>query len=311
MSAGGLTMREVCAQTGIEAPTLRMWEQRHGFPNPDRLPSGHRRYSRRDVELISQVVHDREAGLELRAAIERAKSSPAADPAGADDSIFAGLRRRRPYLQPYLLPKSTLLAVSHAIEDECGAGAEKAMLFASFQRERFYRGAEARWRDLAGPARFALVLADFERLAEPPGAPVEVPIDRSDPIGREWSVICDAPTLTACLSGWERPGQDDVDDSARHFEMFWSVDPALVREASVVACSIAARSAPEVCERIRPALDAPVDDRGGDRAKLTSLTNRMVAYVGGSGGAQPERRSGEHRTPSSTRLPAPHSSAVE
>ena len=296
MSDSELTMREVSAQTGVEAPTLRMWEQRHGFPNPDRLPSGHRRYSPRDVELISQVVRDREGGLELRAAIERAKRSPAAGPGeGPDDSIFAGLRRRRPELQPYLLPKRTLLAVSHAIEDECGARAEKAILFASFQRERFYRGAEARWRDLSGPARSAVVLADFARLAEPPGAPVEVPIERSDPIGREWSVICDAPALTACLSAWERPGQDDVEDSAREFEMFWSVDPELVREASLVACAIAARAAPAVCEPIRPLLAEPVGRRGGGRETLTSLTNRMIAYVSG-------RRA--------TRPPAPHSSAA-
>jgi DICT domain-containing protein len=287
-------MREVCAQTGLEAATRRMWEQRHGFPEPARLPSGHRRYSPRDVELITQVVRDREAGLELRAAIDRAKHAPAQGPGDAPaDSIFAGLRRRRPHLQPYLLPKSTLLAVSHAIEDECGAGAERAMLFASFQRERFYRAAEARWRDLAGPARSAIVMADFERLAEPPGAPVEVPIDRSDPIGREWSLICDAPAFAACLSGWERPGQEDVEDSARVFEMFWSVEPELVREASLVACAIAERGAPAACDPIRPALAEPVSDRGGDRAKLTSLTNRMIAYLGGV----------------STRLPAPRSSA--
>jgi DICT domain-containing protein len=170
------------------------------------------------------------------------------------------------------------------------------MLFASFQRERFYRSAEARWRDLAGPARFAVVLADFGEPREPPGAPVEVPIERSDPIGREWSVICDAPSLTACLSGWERPGQTDVEDSERDFEMFWSVDPVLVREASTVACSIIERSAPGVAERVRPALEEPVHDAGGHRATLTSLTNRMVAYVSGLP-AKP--------------LPAPHSSAGE
>lgn len=277
-------MREVSAQTGVEAPTLRMWEQRHGFPSPHRLPSGHRRYSDRDVELIRQVVQDRASGLELKAAIEKAKMAFAAAESSDDGSIFAGLRRRRPELTPYLLPKRTLLAVSHAIEDECGAGAEQAMLFASFQRERFYRGAEARWRDLAGPARFAVVLADFPELREPPGAPVEVPIDRLDPIGREWSVICDAPSFTACLSGWERPGQEDVVDSERDFEMFWSVDPVLVREASTVACSIVERSAPSVGKRVRPVVEEAVHGEGGQRATLTSLTNRMVAYVSRTAG---------------------------
>jgi len=280
VTTAGLTMREVSAQTGVEAATLRMWEQRHGFPTPHRLPSGHRRYSARDVELIRRVVSDRAGGLELKAAIENAKlASSVAPKAAGDDSIFAGLRQRRPELTPYLLPKRTLIAVSHAIEDECGAGAEKAMLFASFQRERFYRSAEARWRDLAGPARFAVVLADFSELRDSSGAPVEVPIERSDPIGREWSVICDAPSLTACLSGWERPGQEDVRDMDRAFETLWSVDPVLVREASAVACAIIERSAPAVAERLHPALEEPAHGEGGHRTALTSLTNRMIAYV--------------------------------
>ena len=293
MSEPGLTMREVVTRTGIEAATLRMWEQRHGFPVPQRLPSGHRRYSERDVTLIAQVVQDRESGLELRAALERAKAG-ATSASVDDDSIFAGLRRRRPELQPYLLPKRALLRISHAIEDECSAGAESPVLFASFQRERHYRQAEARWRDMAGPARRAVVLADVDEVREPEGAPVEVPIDRSDPIGREWSLICDAPTFTACLSGWERPGQDSVRDLDRKFEMFWSVDPSLVREAAGVASSIVDDSSPRVGQRLREALPDGGQGPGVDAAVLTRLTNRMVAYVS-MGDVKP--------------LPAPHSSA--
>jgi DICT domain-containing protein len=38
--------------------------------------------------------------------------------------------------------------MSHAIEDECCARAERTCLLASFQRERHDRDAESRWRDL-------------------------------------------------------------------------------------------------------------------------------------------------------------------
>ncbi len=204
MTSPGLTIREVVQRTGVEAPTLRMWEQRHGFPEPERLPSGHRRYSARDVELIQRVIRDREAGMELRAAIEGVRG--AAGKAGGDDeSIYAGLRKRRPELTPYLMPKQTLVGLSHAIEDECGANAQRAMLFASFQRERFYRQAEARWRDLAATAECAVVMADFPALRRRKGAPSEVPIDRADPIGREWSVICDAPGFAAMSVGLGAP----------------------------------------------------------------------------------------------------------
>ncbi len=289
MSTAGLTIREVVARTGVEAATLRMWEVRHGFPNPDRLPSGHRRYSERDVAQIAEVVREREAGLELHAAIARARG-PRREPAAAEDSIHACLRRRRPGLSPHLLPKRVLISISHAIEDEGGASAQRAMLFGSFQRECFYRLAEPRWRDLASSARCAIVLADFESLSEPPGAPAEVPIDRSDPLGREWSVIWDAPQFAAMLSAWECPGQDDVPDAERTFEAIWSIEPGLVREAARVACSIASRSAPHVTERVSGALAEDIlPSTGSDTSTLANLTNRIVAYVGGSGGTATSR----------------------
>jgi DICT domain-containing protein len=281
----GLTIRDVTRRTGVEAATLRIWEQRHGFPEPQRLPSGHRRYSHLDVELIRQVTRDRESGLELKAAIENVKRAARGDrPVIEDDSIFSGLRKRRPDLQSYLLTKSTLISVSHAIEDECSAVSRKAMLFGSFQRERFYRSAEPRWRDLAASAECAFVLADFDQLEEPgAGRPVEVPIDKSEPVGREWSLVYDAPAFGAVLSGWERPGQDGVPDMERRFEALWSVEPELVRDASTVAYGIVERVAPDVVEGIEDLLARPVEPQQPSLTQLTALTNRMVAYVGGAG----------------------------
>lgn len=180
-----------------------MWEQRHGFPEPQRLPSGHRRYSELDVALIRQVCADRDAGMSLAAAIVRARS--ARDE--AHSSIFSAMRRMRPDLEPYTLPKRTLVALSHAIEDECLARAERPVLFASFQRERFYRDSEQRWRTLARDTDAAVVFADFDEARRPPGAPIELPIDRTDPVGREWSLVCDAREYCACLSGWEPPAR--------------------------------------------------------------------------------------------------------
>ena len=36
----GLAIKEVAERTGIAAGTIRMWEQRYGFPEPARTPSG-------------------------------------------------------------------------------------------------------------------------------------------------------------------------------------------------------------------------------------------------------------------------------
>lgn len=285
-----LTIREVARQTGVPEGTLRMWESRYGFPVPERLPSGHRRYSADDVQRVRQVSRDREAGMSMPAAIDRARQI-ASEP---EPSIFAGVRRRRPDLQPYLLAKRTLIGLSHAIEDECAARAERPVLFGSFQRERFYRNAEPRWRELSRTAYAAVVFADFPEPRVPGDhAPVELPIDREDPLGREWSLICDAPQYAAFLAAWERPGQDDVPDLERRFETVWSVEPQLVREAARIGAGFV--------ERVRPDLLAPIVDRlrdtpppSGEELRLVgALTNRMVAYVG----------QGEL-----SRLPEPHSS---
>ena len=271
-----------------------MWETRYGFPDPERLPSGHRRYSEDDIVRVRQVARDRDAGLSMKAAIDRARDL-ASEP---EASIFAGVRRRRPDLQPYLLPKRTLIGLSHAIEDECAARAERPVLFASFQRMRFWEHAQPRWRELARTAHATIVFADFAEpnVPDDPGEAVELPIDRSDPLGREWSLVCDAPQYAACLSAWEPPGQGGVRDRDRELETIWSVEPAVVREAARISKGIAARSAPDLVAPIEHRLDASPPPSGEEFRLVSALTNRMVAYVGRG---------------DVSGLPAPHASAED
>ncbi len=269
-------MREVVARTGVNAATLRMWEQRYGFPEPRRLESGHRRYSDDDVELVRRVARDKAAGVSIPAAIERAKAALTE----VEPSIYAGVRRRRPDLVPYVLPKRTLIALSHAIEDECCARAERPVLFGSFQRPRFYRHAEARWRELTRTAHAAIVFAEFDERRDPDGGPHEVPVEHEHPLCREWGLVCDAPDYAAFLAAWERPGQDRVPDAERRFETIWSVEPELVREASRVASGIAEQVAPDLIPPIRERLSDTPPPSAEELRLVGALTNRMVAYVG-------------------------------
>ncbi|GAC1525155.1 MAG: hypothetical protein NVS2B6_12260 [Thermoleophilaceae bacterium] len=288
-----LTIREVADRTGVSAATLRVWETRFGFPEPRRLPSGHRRFSEADVERVLQVARDRDSGLSIRVAIDRALRATAVP----EESVYAALRRHRPDLQPYLLSKETLIALSHAIEDECCARAERPILFGSFQRVAFYRNAQPRWRELARTARSCFVFADFEQIRAPADdAAGEVPIDRSGPLGREWSLVCDAPGYAAFLSGWERPGQDAVADSKRRFETIWSVEPQLVREAARICAGLVERAAPELTPPAFELLrETPAASDQSTRL-VGGLTNRMVAYVGrgeASDMPAPHRASGD------------------
>jgi DICT domain-containing protein len=270
-----LSIGDVVRATGIGEATLRAWERRYGFPQPQREPSGHRRYPPEEIERILRVVAERERGIALPVAIESARSS-----ATGVSSLFAQLRERRPDLQPMTVRKRHLTPLAHAIEEESAARAERALLIGSFQRERFYRQSEPRWRELASGAEAAFVFADFERLREPADAPAELPIDRSHPVSREWALICAAPEHGACMVAWEPPGRTRPGGAQREFELLLSVEPAVVREAAEAAVALAAPIAPEVAAQGREYLEGLAPPREETQLRLSSaITARLLASL--------------------------------
>lgn len=280
-----LSIGEVATQTGVGEGTLRMWEQRYGFPAPERTAAGARRYSERDVELIRQISADRDRGLAMRAAIARAQQ-----PSGRDVSVFAAMRREIPGLQPQRLPKWALVAISRAIEDESLAAAERPVVLATFQRERFYRIVERRWEELARTARLAVVLADFPTAEMPLWKPIEVPIAPDMPLVREWALVVDAPGYAACLSAWEIPDQVEGPDHDRAFEAVWTVEPDAVREAARILLRTAVANGPELLGNAERLLDDVPPAQGDALRQLGALTNRIVGYVARAGAASPLSR---------------------
>ena len=271
-----LSIGEVVQRSGVAEGTLRMWERRHNFPTPERLPSGHRRYSEHDVELVRRVAAERATGVSLAVALERAER----DAATPVRSIYASLRSARPELEPRTLPKRLILALTRAIEDESLARAERPLLFASFQHERYYRQEQARWCELAEGADLTLAFADFEQLRIPPNAPAEIPVDRGHPLTREWAIVCDAPGYSVCLAGWEPPGGANVPIEERCFESIWSVEPEAVREAARSCAAIAAVQSPELVAGVQARLDSEPPAPAGEQLRLAAaITNRTLSYL--------------------------------
>jgi MerR family transcriptional regulator, light-induced transcriptional regulator len=269
-----LSIGEVVRATGLGEATLRAWERRYGFPQPQREPSGHRRYAAEEVERILRVVAERERGVALPAAIERARTAPAGVP-----SLFAQLRDRRPDLQPMTVSKRHLIPLSRAIEEESAARAERSLLIGCFQREPFYRQSEQRWRELARGAETSFLFADFERLREPADAPAELPLDRSHPVSREWALVCVAPEHGACMVAWEPPGRMRPGD-AREFELLLSFDPAVVREAAETAIALAAPIAPKLAKRAGGQLERLSPPPAEKQLRLSSaITSRLLSSL--------------------------------
>jgi DICT domain-containing protein len=279
----GLAIKEVAERTGLAAGTIRMWEQRYGFPVPERTASGYRVYTDEDVETLRQVVSMRSRGLSVAAALDRARE---AGDATDRPSIYGAIVAADEPVRPQRLSKPTLVAISRAIEDETIARAAGPVVIAAFQQVRHYRAVEHRYRRLSAVADACVVFADFPAPAGGHGEPVRLPIRPDDSLGHEWAVIIDAPGYATCLLAWETPeSQRDAgqSQSARTFEALWTLDPRTVRRAALVGAAIAARSAPDVGAHLtallrdRPlALDAPAP-------ALTALTNRIVGYLDATG----------------------------
>ena len=267
-------IKEVAEQTGLAAGTIRMWEQRYGFPEPARTPGGYRVYTRQDVITLQRVIAFRGRGLSVPAALERAR---AMESATDRPSIFGAIAAGDSPVRPQRLRRRTMLALSQAIEDEAMARAAGPIVVASFQAEDNYRAVEHRYRRLARVADAVAVFARFPELrAEREDDPVEIPVEPADALGHEWAVIVDAPGFAACLVGWETPAGARGE---RVFEAIWTMDAAVVRQGIQVGAVLASRASPELGGRIeallvdRPlAVDAPTSG-------LTALTNRIVGYL--------------------------------
>jgi DICT domain-containing protein len=267
-------IKDVAEQTGLAAGTIRMWEQRYGFPEPARTPAGYRVYTAQDVQTLRRVVALRGRGLSVPAALERAR---AMQDVTDRPSLFGALASSDAPVRPQRLHRATMLALSQAIEDEALARAAGPIVVASFQSEANYRGVEHRYRRLARIADAVAVFARFPGLRlDGDDEPVEIPVEPADALGDEWAVVVDAPGFSACLVGWETPTSPA---GARVFEALWTLDPVVVRRAVQVGAQLAGRSSPYLGRRVeallvdRPlAVEAPAPG-------LTALTNRVVGYL--------------------------------
>ena len=276
----GLAIKDVAERTGLAAGTIRMWEQRYGFPTPERAASGYRVYRQEDVDLLRRAVAFRERGLSVPAALERARSMGETD----RPSIYGAIVSGDSPVAPRVLRKQTLIAISRAIEDETMARAAAPVIFGAFQQVVNYRAVRHRYRRLAENADATVVFADFPEPRTPQGEPAEIPISPDAALGNEWAVIVDAPGYAACLLAWESPESTrdaELPDMERRFESAWTLDPAVVRRATEASVALARRADSELGERMENLLAGRPLGGEAPAPALTALTNRILAYVEG------------------------------
>ena len=237
----GFSIGVLATRTGVTPTVLRSWENRFGFPEGVRTESGHRRFDDGDVQLVRQVLEVRESGVPLQLAID---SVTRRHEQVKVDSVHAALVGRFGDLRPQKLSRRALMAASHAIEDECLARADRAVVLGAFQRGHNFAQSRHRWDELARTASWAAVVADFDDSLAPDAStnPVRCQLPADSPLRREWTVVTLSPTYAAVLSAWEMPtapGKETVYES-----VISTHRPAVIAAARVLANVVSDGGAP-------------------------------------------------------------------
>jgi MerR family transcriptional regulator, light-induced transcriptional regulator len=106
-----------------------------------------------------------------------------------------------------------------------------------------------------------------------------VPLSGEAPMRREWAVVAESSRVGACLAGWETPGQDDVGDRHRAFEVVWTIDPHATRQALRTCAEVAkAVGLAQALDLLNELDERPVVPET-DPTRASALFNRAIGYV--------------------------------
>lgn len=201
------------------------------------------------------------------------------------DDLFAAL----PQVRPQIYFKSSLTALSHAMEDQVLAGADQPLVIASFQRERFYKQEAHRYFRIAERTKQVYVLAapetdfanrsgDYETIAFEPG----------DPLSQEWHLVVLGKQYACCLICKERflPATQSRSvelhvDQSRRFEGIWTFDRTIVCKAAELLLQRIIAYRPELATKAGRALTRLSREitKGPKQAVSDPFAERLVTYL--------------------------------
>ncbi|WP_299485082.1 DICT sensory domain-containing protein [Acaryochloris sp. IP29b_bin.137] len=187
-------------------------------------------------------------------------------------SLIQELLEAQSQLRPQMYFKSSLTALSRAMEDQVLAGTDHPLVIISCQRERYYRKALHRYARLAERSPQVYILATPEQDFKNSSDPYEtIAFEEDDPLTEEWHVVVVGQQYAACLACREHLPpvtsatlQTPHMDQARRYEGIWTFDRR-------VSCQAAYLFLKRIC-RYRPPL----------KSKVASALAQIVPYVASS-----------------------------
>lgn len=205
-------------------------------------------------------------------------------------SVVEELLTAIPQLRPRLYFKSSLTALSHAMEDHILAGTKEALVIASFQQERFYLQEANRYLRIAELTDQIYVLsAQGTSFAKCANHYETIPFGPEDALVHEWHLVVMGDGYNACLICRERtpvlPAGGSPLDQTRRFEGVWTQDRYVSQQAAQILLDRIAGYRPDLTAKIEMAKARYIDPTVGPSNRLDAtagpdpFTQRLVTYL--------------------------------
>jgi DICT domain-containing protein/signal transduction histidine kinase len=202
------------------------------------------------------------------------------------NSLLPELLQLFPELRAQIYFKTTLTAISHAMEDLVLASTEQPLVIANFQQERYYRQESARYQRIAQRTDRVYVLAAPETdFASAPASFATVGLEQTDELAQEWHLAIVGENYSACLICREYAapvGTVDL-DSARQFRGFWTFDPVVSRQAAALLLQRIGDYRPDLASQIelekQRGIGEKLPPRSAESLSAELFINRLVTYL--------------------------------
>ncbi len=207
-------------------------------------------------------------------------------------SVLASLLQAMPQLRQQVYFKSSLTALSHAMEDQVLAGLDQPLVIANFQRERFYRQEARRYRRIAERTPQVYVLAapetDFKNASN---VYETIAFEPADALSQEWHLVVIGQQYSTCLICRERltnvSNRTNTEmDTARRFEGIWTFDRNVGKQVAQLLLERIQIYRPELAAKIEQAKSQYLGDLSESNLGLVQdspnpdpFVQRLVTYL--------------------------------
>ncbi|PZO45232.1 MAG: histidine kinase [Phormidesmis priestleyi] len=215
---------------------------------------------------------------------------------GNPTSIVEELFDALPTLRAQMYFKTSLTALSHAMEDQVLAGAQtQPLIIASFQQERFYRQEAHRYERIGGLSDQVYVLSAADtKFSESVDSYEKIAFDEEDALCQEWHLVVLSEHYCAALICREHQGNVEpplpnaIADSAalhldqtRRFEGIWTLDRQVSLRAADLLLGRIQAYRPALADKINEARSRLMTGVLGSDLEVETdpFAQRLITYL--------------------------------